>query len=229
MDVEKDVLLCKLYFLMHKAEPEDDVDKIDPELEEEAEPMRIKTALQRKILGSVRRFEKAMEEELNKETQIQEFLKGYQRLALLSKSYSNEETIDLFNLAQEINISKGFGIDNNANSRLDHVIFIDAVAHNLHQIKNSSGSSLYKQLDELADISKSQGESWREDRLLILENPINASKLEELAKIEIFQKGSLLDKSKSFWRLFEKAMRGGVKRLTDVELVALREWLYSRV
>jgi hypothetical protein len=224
MDTDKELILCKLYLLMHKAE------EVDPELTEETEPAKIKTELQDKILGTIDTFEKALNDELVKEETIQEFLKGYQRLSLLSKSYSNEEVESLEEIAKEVNIYKGFGIEPiEDGDRLNKVIFIDSVAHNLHQYKNNNGYALYKQLDELADISKSAGEQYREDRLLILDNPANVSKLEGLSKMDIIQKGNLLDKSKSFWRLFEKAIKEGVERLSDKELVALREWLFSKV
>ena len=228
--MEKDILISKLYWLIQKAQFEEDVDRVDDSIKEEASPMKIKTKLQERILQGVDAFGKAMEEEIKREQEIQGFLKGYQRLALLSKSYSNKDVASLYDSAKEINVFKSFGIKEPVDTdRLEQVIYIDTVAHNLHQIKQDNGVSLYKQLDTLADISKSAGEKWREDRLIILEDTNNASKLESLAKMDIIQKGALLDKGKSFWRLFEKALKSGVQRLTDTELVVLREWLYSKV
>jgi len=228
--MEKDVLISKLYWILHKADNKQAIEEIDHDLAEETNKIELKTELQEKILGKVAFFEDAMKKSIEGEQEIQRFLKGYQRLALLSKSYSNREVASLYETAKDINIFKEFGIkEPNDLDRLEQVIYIDTVAHNLHQIKQDSGISLYKQLDDLADISKSAGEKWREDRLIILEDTNNASKLESLAKMDIIQKGALLDKGKSFWRLFEKALKSGVQRLTDTELVVLREWLYSKV
>lgn len=228
--MEKHALISKLYWLIQKAEFEDDVNRVDDSLKEEASPLKKKTELQYRILEGLEAFGKAMEEEITGEQEIQGFIKGYQRLALLSKSYSNQEVASLYNTAKEINLFKSFGIKEPTDiDRLEQVIYIDTVVHNLHQIKQDNGISLYKQLDDLADISKSAGEKWREDRLIILEDTNNASKLESLAKMDIIQKGALLDKGKSFWRLFEKALKSGVQRLSDTELVVLREWLYSKV
>ena len=228
--MEKDALVHKLYWLIQKAEYEADVDKIDEELIEEANPIELKTKLQRKILDGVDAFGKAMEREMEGEQEIQHFLKGYQRMALLSKSYSNKEVASLYETAKEVNLFKGFGIKEPVElDRLEQVLMIDNVAHHLHQFKQADGRALYKQLDTLADISKSAGEKWRDDRLLILEDTNNVSKLESLAKMDIIQKGALLDKGKSFWRLFEKALKSGVARLSDTELIVLREWLYSKV
>lgn len=228
--MEKDDLVYKLYWLIQKAEYENSLEEVDHELKEEAAPIDLKTKLQRRVLQGVEAFGKAMEEEIEGEQEIQRFLKGYQRLALLSKSYTNEDVTSLYDTAKDINLFKGFGIpDPKDIDRLEQVIYIDSVAHNLHQIKGTGGHSLYKQLDMLADISKSAGEKWREDRLIILNDKDSVSRLESLAKIDIIQKGALLDKGKSFWRLFEKALKSGVARLSDTELIVLREWLYSKV
>ena len=136
----------------------------------------------------------------------------------------------MYDTAREVNLFKEFNIEEpENNTRLDQVIYVDKIANFLHQFKLEDGKALYKQLDDLADISKSSGEEWREDRLLILDSPDNANKLEALSKMDIIQKGALLDKGKSFWRLFEKALKEGVKRLSDTELIVLREWLYSKV
>jgi hypothetical protein len=38
-----------------------------------------------------------------------------------------------------------------------------------------------------------------------------------------------LSKSVSFWKIFEKYVKFGKEKLTDEELVLLREWLYSAI
>jgi len=185
-----------------------------------------KTKLQQRIFETVERFEKLLEQK----QAIQRFIKGYQKLALLSKAFSDKELEGLFNLAKQINIWKEFNIlFPQEIDRLEQVIFIDSCAHNLHKQKDFYGKSIYKQFDELADISKMAGESIRQDRLIIFQAPIqNKQKLENLAKIEILQKG-LLEKSKSFWELFEYCIQNGVESLTNSELILLREFMYAKI
>ncbi len=218
------------------------------EITSEAHPQTPKTELQEKVLGKIKYFErkaiqtkiddivKDIENRLDEEQRIQQFIKGYERLALLSKMVNDEEISNLSNLANDINILKGYNslffnpsiIDNG--SRLDKVLFIDDIAHQLHQVKNSEGKSLYRQLDELADISKSLGEVERDTRLLILESPAeNKKKLEDLSKMDILHKGKLLEKSVSMWKLFERAVKGKIPEFSNDELVLLREWLFSRI
>ena len=218
-------ILEDLYFLLVKAE--DDAEEM---IEEEAKPVKPKTELQKKILGHVEHFEKEMDRILKEEQNIQSFLQGYSRLALLSKSYTNDEIGDLYNTAQQVNVYKEFNIPlPEAQMRIDRVIFIDSIAHHLHQFKEKNGAAVYKQLDKLADISKSAGEKERNDRLLILDNPMNIKRLAKMNNLEIIQKGAMLDRGGSFWRLFEKGLKAGVERLSDTELIVLREWLYSKV
>ena len=165
--MEKDALISKLYCLIRKADDKQAIEEIDPKLEEETEKIELKTDLQHKILDSLSFFEAEMQKAIGGEQEIQSFLKGYQRMALLSKSYSNADMASLYDVAKDINIFKGFGIKEPIDvDRLEQVIYIDTVAHNLHQIKQDNGVSLYKQLDDLADISKSAGEKWREDRFI---------------------------------------------------------------
>jgi hypothetical protein len=149
---------------------------------------------------------------------------------LLSKSYTIDEVGDLYETAKRVNVFKAFNISEPVEqTRLDKVIFIDNIAHHLHQFKEPNGAAVYKQLDKLADISKSAGEKERDDRLLILDNPMNLRKLAKMNNLEIIQKGAMLDRGSSFWRLFEKGLKVGVERMTDTELIVLREWLYSKV
>jgi hypothetical protein len=213
------------------------------EIAEEATPHEPKTKLQEKVLGKIKYFEKKslqvnigqlvkdIEKNINNEVMIDHFIRGYEKLALLSKQMPDSEVEELFNLAKEVNILKSYNIEEPAElDRLEHVIFSDSVAHYLHQVKFHDGSSLYKKLDELADISKSFGETDRDTRLLILEDPAeNIKKLQDLSHMEILHKGKLLEKSLSFWRLFEKSIKSGVEKLSNSELVILREWLFSKV
>jgi hypothetical protein len=199
------------------------------EIKEEAQAVVPKTELQDKILGKVEHFERELEKMLHKEQVVQEFISGYEKLALLSKSYPNTQLADLFNLAQEVNDFKEFNVQYPESlERVDQVIYIDKMAHNLHQFKNDDGAALYKQLDRLADISKMAGERDRNDRLLLLRSAANIKKIEALGHMEILQK-SKIDKSMSFWKLMEKAIKIGVERLNNYDLVVLREWLFTKI
>ncbi len=194
--------------------------KID-EIEEEAEEKEPKTELQEKILGTVENFEEKM---------IQNFINEYEKLAILSKEYSNKDLGQLFILAKSVDKWKNFNLSMPQEiDRLEQVIFIDSVAHNLHKQKFSDGTSLYKQLDDLADISKSIGENSRDDRLLLLRSIQNARKVSEYAHLDVLQKSSLLEKSKSLWSLFEKAIKIGIEKLSNKEIILLREWIYSKI
>jgi len=191
------------------------------EIEDEAEEKEPQTKLQEKILGTVENFEEKM---------IHNFINEYQKMAILSKEYSNESLGWLFRLAKAINHAKSFNLAKpKENSRLDQVIFVDSIAHNLHKQKFADGSSLYKQLDDLADISKSIGELIRGDRLLLLQSMQNIKHMTGYDKIDILQKSTMLEKSKSLWKLFEKAIKIGVAKLSNKELVLLREWIYSKI
>lgn len=198
---------------------------VDKEIKEETtsnnEPKKPKTKLQEKIIGDIDTFEKDI---------IKTFIKRYERLALTPWHVRDYELSATFDLAKDINIQKEFSIKEPEEiDRLEQVIFIDSVAHNLHKKKYPDGKSIYRELDELADISKASGEENREDRLLLLSSPVEANeKLSDMG-IDILYKGKLLDKSISYWRLFEKAIKNGVAKLSNDELILLREWVYSKI
>lgn len=222
--MRKNELIKDIYLLLIKAEDAEEM------IEEEARAIKPKTEMQHHILDRVKHFSKEMDRLLKEEQNIQSFLQGYSRLALLSKSYTNDEVGDLYETAKRVNIFKEFNISEPVEqTRLDKVIFVDGVAHALHQFKEPNGAAVYKQLDKLADISKSAGEKERDDRLLILDNPMNIKRLAKMNNLEIIQKGAMLDRGGSFWRLFEKGLKVGVESMSDTELIVLREWLYSKV
>ncbi len=205
---------------LHESNPKFKKDKTD-EIEEEAEEKEPQTELQEKILGTVENFEEKM---------IQNFIDGYEKMAILSKEYSNEDLGELYTLAKWVNVYKSFNLSAPKEiNRLEQVLFVDNVAHNLHKQKFPNGLSLYKQLDELADISKSIGELTRGDRLLLLQSMQNMKKIEEYTHMDILQKSSLLEKSKSLWKLFERAIKFGVEKLSNRDLIVLREWIYSKI
>ncbi len=192
-----------------------------PEIQGEAKQVVPKTKTQKKILGHVEQF---LEKYLDEEQTIQKFLNGYRKLAILSKSFSGAEFDSLLDIAESINLFKNYHIKmGNYSDRIDKVLFIDSVAHNLHKIKFADGMSLYKQLDELADISKSFGEENRMDRLLLLQSPTeNKNKLESLG-IQVLSKGM------SLWNLYNKAIKVGVENLSNKELIILREFIWSHI
>jgi hypothetical protein len=193
-----------------------------PEIHEEAKQVKPKSRVQAKILGDVEQF---LDKYLDDADLVQKFLDGYKKLALLSKSFSGQEFDELLDIAKSISDKKQFDIRLPSNAdRIDKVIFIDSTAHNLHKVKLEDGRSLYKQLDELASISKSIGEKNRDDRLLLLQAPTsNKSKLDSLG-VHILQKSAF-----SVWNLYEKAIKIGVEKLSNKELVILREFLWSKI
>ena len=162
------------------------------------------------------------------ESTLNTFLKGYERLAYLGNDLNDKKLSSLYDLADDINKSKQFDLSLDGSSRLEKVISIDSVAHNLHKQKNEDGSSQYQLLDELAGISKSFGERERNTRLIIVNDPTQVEKVEKLLNLEILQKG-VLEKSGRFWKMFEKAIRVGVEKLSDYEVIALREWIYAKI
>lgn len=191
------------------------------DIEDEAEEKKPQTKLQEEILGDVENFEEKL---------VKSFIDEYERMAILSKEYSNEDLGRLFILAKSVNQWEEFNLSMPQEiNRLEQVLFVDNVAHNLHKQKFPDGTSIYKQLDELADISKSIGETERVDRLLILQSMQNARKIEDYMKIDILQKGNLFEKSKSLWKLFEKAIKIGIEKLSNREIILLREWIYSKI
>jgi hypothetical protein len=195
--------------------------------------------LKKKILGDIDRFLHRYDEDATREkvlggistlqkSEIENFLREYEKLAYLGKSYPNGKIDALFGLAKEISISKQFNLNLDSSDRINKVISIDRVAHYLHKQKDEDGNSQYKILDELAGISKSFGEVDRSARLLILQQPNMATDIEKLYKLEVLRKSGV-DKSDKFWKLFEKAIRFGVEQLSNFELIALREFLYAKI
>lgn len=170
---------------------------------------------------------------LDEEFLIDKFLKGYKKLAVFSKSLDNDSLNQIYKDSQTINNIKGLSIqDLIEEERLDKVIYIDSVAHALHQDKFENGTSRYKILDDLADISKAIGEKNRMDRLILLNNPMGKNNLSNLAGgVQVLLKGNgpSLEKSNSFWRIFEKYLKFGREKLSDQELILMREWLYVKV
>ncbi len=164
-----------------------------------------------------------------KNESLEGFLKGYEKLAFLGTEYSDEKVDSLFSIASLINTQKQFNLPLDNSTRVDKVISIDKIAHELHKKKFKDGSSQYPVLDELAELSKSFGEEVRDSRLIILQNPTIAPDIEKLLKIEILQKGNLLEKSHKIWELFKRAIKIGVDKLNNKELVILREWLYAKI
>jgi hypothetical protein len=180
---------------------------------------------------------------------IDSFLKGYKELAILGREYPDNHVNNLYQKASKINndlLLNGFLKGNEFCDRIEKVISIDSIAHELHVIsrdviKNERISKMmgttgtesirgrWSVLNELAEISKDLGETERDDRILILSQiPCDIDKLNKLNNIEIFRKGDF-DSSKSFWNLAKKAIKYGMDKLTDSELVLLREWIYSRI
>jgi hypothetical protein len=186
--------------------------------------------LKDKILGSIQHFlEKYEKEEDTKSSlNIEKFLKGYERLAYLGSSFPIDELDFLLKEAKLINKSKHFDLPIGEDDKLEKVISIDSVAHSLHMKKNEDGSSQYKILDELANISKSFGEEDRNSRLLIIQNPDSVNEINKLLKLEVLQKSGL-EKSSKFWKLMEKAIKEGIERLSNYEIIALREWVYAKI
>jgi N-acetylglutamate synthase-like GNAT family acetyltransferase len=159
---------------------------------------------------------------------IKVFLKGYENLAYLGNNMDDSRIWDIFKKAVSINEDRNMNLKMDGGDRIGRIISIDSVAHELHKKKNIDGTSQYKILDDLADISKSLGEKERSTRLLVMKNPDTVKEIEKMLKIEILQKSGV-ERSSKFWKLLEKAIKIGVKQLNNYELIALREWLYAKM
>ena len=224
--------------------------KVLEEVEHFLEKEENKTELRQEIDKMDNLIQKSAEINL-----ISNFIKGYTKLALLPQEITVNELNNLALLANSIRILKSLTADVvrkdvvepdvtkspdsygqesiSKMSKLDKVIYIDSIAHKLHQIKDNKGESIYKEFDELAGLAKGLGESDREDRLLFLKgnNIISGikEKLENLSGLEVLQKGGLLERGLSYWRIFERAIKGSVKDLTNSEVILLREWIFSKL
>ena len=219
-----------------KIKPEEANNKLTKTIKALEENAKIRE-LKERILGNIQTFlDKHKEKEdflsntneIELEKSIQIFLKEYEKLALLSKEYSDEEVNKLFKLTEFVNINKQFNKQLNSSNRIEKVISIDEVARSLHKEKDENGNSRYEILDELALISKNYGEPDRSVRLMVLQHPDKIDDIEKLCKLEILKK-SELERSNKFWRLCEKAIKFGIEKLSDFELIALREWLYAKI
>ena len=232
-----------------KLEIQEMIDALTNEKEDDEEVEKSPSNLKTKLLSGIEHFlEKYKEAEphntiskskesanigsgsdnITLESTLKTFLKGYEQLAYLGKDLNDKKLSSLYDLADDINKNKQFDLSLDGSSRLEKVISIDSVAHNLHKQKNEDGSSQYQLLDELADISKSFGERERNTRLIIVNDPTKVENVEKLLNLEILQKG-VLEKSGRFWKMFEKAIRVGVEKLSDYEVIALREWIYAKI
>ncbi len=169
---------------------------------------------------------------------VGDFLEGFAQTCFMAKSLSDDKVDHICRLAKQVN-----GILNLnqlpsylENDRLAKIIYIDSIAHKMHLEKDTQGNSKYNILDLLAEMSKSEGEIDRDDRVLILNQGI------DILSPSISQKDGFLqaaegytpliksiDQSDSFWKIMVKAIRDGVKRLTDSELILLREWIFARM
>ena len=173
---------------------------------------------------------------------VDNFLAGYKELTIKGTRIGDKELATTFNLAKEVNISKQLNLPPTKSWEvMDRVVYIDSVAHSLHQIHKKGITSStspstsppttiggpYPVLDELAEISKSMGEVNRDDRLLILNKMADNRTLDSLNSVSVFSKS--LDRSTSYWKTCKKAIRNGVEDLTDDELIELREWIYARI
>lgn len=221
-------LLSNIEHFLEKYEDNQDSEEARKDfldIKNEIEKMSLyKTSLEENNVTKSNDF--SYDESLKKDIHV--FLKGYETLAYLGSEFSDERLNDLFQKAAIINENKQFNLSMDNSDRIGRIIAVDSVAHALHQNKNQDGSSQYKILDDLADVSKSFGEQDRSTRLLIVENPDRASEIEKLLKLEILQKGNL-ERSGKFWKLMEKAIKEGISKLSNFELVALREWLYAKL
>jgi hypothetical protein len=151
-------------------------------------------------------------------TDIFNFLVLYKQLSVLGLEYPERKVDALYNLSNRIMKSEPKEMNS-----FEKVIYIDSVAHKLHQdsheFKKQYGIPKYKILDEIANMAKSLGEESRENRLLILNN------LDKEYKIMY----KSLDNGKSYWKLMESAIKDGIENLNDDDIITLREWIYSKI
>ena len=189
---------------------------------------RILTKTENKNVDEVINETEQFMKKYNDDVLVSSFLEGYKQLAMLGPDLPQEKLQKTFLLASQVDIIKSFGQSLKSEDRLDMVISIDTVAHQLHILSKQNTFPMYPILDELADISKDLGETNRDDRLLLL-NSSSQDIMEKFNELEIFQKGNLFEQGKSYWHLMEKAIKYGVERLTPNELVILREWIFARI
>jgi hypothetical protein len=173
-----------------------------------------------------------LQKDIDKDSQIVPlFLQKYKHLSVMGPSFETKEIDYTFKLAEYINLKKQFNIKMDNSNRLECIISIDSIAHQLHleshEFKKHVGEAKYPILDELASLSKAMGEDNRLDRLIILNELEPADELRKLDNIEIINK-SLLN-SKSMWKLMENSIKNGVDSLSDSDLILLREWCYSKI
>ena len=76
-------------------------------IHDEAKQVIPKTKTQKRILGDIEQF---LDKYIDQEQVIQRFLKGYQKLALLSKSFAGQEFNELLDIAKAVNNFKDFRI-----------------------------------------------------------------------------------------------------------------------
>lgn len=222
-------------------------DKIDKlinksvgEISEEAHPHKVKSELQHKVLGKIKYFErkqlqgkiseivKNLEYILNNEQKVDKFIKGYERLILVPQLVNTDGLNSIFQIAKEVNLIKEYHspiiIKEITNSNI--MAGINETALMLYDIRTSSGDRLYNRLSELEDLTRCLSKSQDHIKLQAEEN---RGRLEQITNMDIMYKGKLLEKSLSFWRLFEISIKHGVEKLDNKNLILLREWLYAKI
>lgn len=204
---ERDILLAR-------------IQKMREESETQPEDRKYKTDTQEDVLGKIKFFLEKENEDMKKSL-VERFLVGYKQLCMKGEVYRDLDR--LFGIAFDVNVMKGFNIQAKGSDDLSMIVYIDAVAHNLHKER------IYPILDELASISKSVGEVNRDDRMILLTVPDAKKSLQEIEGIKVIQKGIDLESSPNFWNLLEKAIKNGIRMLTDEEAILLREWMYARI
>jgi len=155
--------------------------------------------------------------------EVIKFLIGYRDLAFQGLKYPNNELDRLYKMS----ISLSQKEPNDITTRLDKVIFIDSVAHNMHQEKDIDGKSKFLILDELAECAKSKGEINRDERLIALASDSDVKdKLKKLnSGLSIMQKQQT---RKEIIQLKQEFKVNGIESLSNKEMCQLNRYYSER-
>ena len=179
---------------------------------------------------------------LEEELLIRDFLKEYKNKLILKSAYIDDSK--LYKLSERLNEIKHYNIDrvpigvDSSTIRKSTDGYVDSNDHGLHSL-DAGASQISVEIREgvqfMAVIPPTHVAHALYDEKMRTCNCTGCGKdscvkslSKELLSSDI-RKSKGLEQSRSFWKLFETAVRQGVQSLEDHDLVVLREFLYSRV
>jgi 8-oxo-dGTP diphosphatase len=164
---------------------------------------------------------------------IDRFVEEYRNKLILKEEYLDD--VKLFSLAEEINTIKGFKIDHEPVEVHNFFTLREVHTGETLQIgydKTDSGSRAFASAGSVVRPTAVAKALYTERAKECNCTGCNRNGCIKALNAQLFssmvRKSVPLETGRSFWKLYDKAITGGVDALSDQELVILREFLYAR-